>query len=84
MTTTISLNDCLQLVYQYPGIVLGPTATSHAGMLSEMTETIVARFPNAGEVSFSNHYAATDALRQVAPDQLHSAETAIRAAIPGT
>ncbi len=78
MTTTISLNDCLQLVYQYPGIVLGPTATSHANLLAEMTDKIILQFPDPKEVHFSDHYAAADALRQVAPDQLESAETTIR------
>ena len=78
MTTKITLHDCLQLVYQYPGIVLGPTATSHANLLAEMTEKIVAQFPNAEEVHFSDHYAATDASPQIAPDQLDATQSAIR------
>lgn len=68
---TISLDECLRLAYQHPGVVVGPTATSHTNTRREMTDLVAKLFRRHSETDFPDHYTAVDAMRHHSPAEVH-------------
>ncbi|MHB9044304.1 MAG: ATP-binding protein [Pirellulales bacterium] len=79
MIETLSLQECLRLTYQHPGLVVGPSATSHVASISELRQKIVATIaPVVIPERFTNHYEAVDYIRQFHADKSQDVETLVR------
>ena len=79
MIETVSLQECLRLTYQHPGLVVGPCATSHVAGISELRRKIAGVVaPASLPERFTDYHEVVDYIRQRHADKAHEVDDLVR------